>query len=341
MGDRILVTGGLGFMGAAFARRAVERGQPVVNVDLGTYAADQRRLEELSAGGVAGKLRTERVDVASDRLGDLVRRERPPLIAHFAAETHVTRSEREAERFMHSNVEGTRAVLTAAESVGCRLVVHVSTDEVYGPCSGPPFREEDKAPGAGQATSAYARSKALADDVARSFFSRVPVIVVRPSNCFGPWQHPEKAVARWVTRALTSDRIPVWGDGMHVRDWMFIDDAISGLDVLVDRGTPSEVYNLAPEGSQRPNVDIARLVAEAAGRSAGDVYLTEYDRPGHDRRYAIDATKVRALGWRPAGGLEARLAETVEWYRSHQDWWRPLVPEAEGLYADAVERGAT
>jgi dTDP-glucose 4,6-dehydratase len=138
-----------------------------------------------------------------------------------------------------------------------------------------------------------------------------------------------------------ADRIPVWGDGMHVRDWMFVDDAIAGLELLVERGAPGEVYNLAPEDEQRVNVDVARAIARAAGRPEDAVYLTEYDRPLHDRRYAIDASKIRALGWQPQGRLDERLAETVAWYRSCEDWWRPLLGEAEGLYADAMERGAS
>ena len=200
--------------------------------------------------------------------------------------------------------------------------------------------EEDKAPGEGRATSAYARSKALADDLARSFAARVPVIVVRPTNCFGPWQHPEKAVPRWVVRALLGEPLPVWGNGLHVRDWMFVDDAIAGIDILIQRGEAGEVYNLAPEGKQRPNMEIARMIARAAGRDETGVYATEYDRPSHDQRYAIDASKIRALGWRPASGLEERLAQTVVWYREHRDWWAPLVPEAERLYADSAERRA-
>jgi dTDP-glucose 4,6-dehydratase len=340
MTERILVTGGLGFMGSAFIRWVAGRGQDVLNVDLATYAADGRRIAETLEHRGQRRVRTERMDVVSEEFTELVRRERPTLIVHFAAESHVTRSEREASRFFRSNVEGTRRVLEAAEEVGVRLVVHISTDEVYGPCSGRPFREEDKAPLEGRATSAYARSKALADDLARSFFGRVAVIVARPTNCFGPWQHPEKAIPRWIIRALLGERIPVWGDGMHVRDWMFVDEACTGIELLIRRGSPGNVYNLAPEGQQLPNVEIARMIARAAGRPYDSVYLTEYDRPLHDRRYAIDASNIRALGWRPAGALEDRLAETVAWYRSHREWWTPLLTEAEELYGDAMERGA-
>jgi dTDP-glucose 4,6-dehydratase len=340
MNEGILITGGLGFLGSAFIRGAADRGQGVLNVDLATYAADERRIAETLERHGQWSVRTERLDVASEEFTELVRRERPPLIVHFAAESHVTRSEREGRRFFRSNLEGTRRVLEAAEKADVGLVVYVSTDEVYGPCSGRPFREEDKAPAEGRATSAYARSKALADDLARSFFGRVPLIVARPTNCFGPWQHPEKAVPRWIIRGLLGEGIPVWGDGMHVRDWMFVDDACAGIELLVRRGSPGEVYNLAPQGQQLPNVEVARMIARAAGRPEDAVYLTEYDRPLHDRRYAIDAAKIRALGWQPGRALEDRLAETVAWYRSHREWWDPLLLEAEELYADAVERGA-
>jgi dTDP-glucose 4,6-dehydratase len=337
MSEPILVTGGLGFIGAAFVRSAVARGQTVMNVDLGTYAADERRI---AGAAKAGTVRTVRMDVASEAFVGLVRRTRPALLVHFAAESHVTRSEHDADRFFHSNVEGTRRVLEAAEAAGTGLVVHVSTDEVYGPCPGQPFSEQDKALGEGRATSAYARSKALADDLARSYADRVPVIVVRPTNCFGPWQHPEKAVPRWVARALLGERMPVWGDGLQVRDWMFVDDATAGIETVIDRGIAGDVYNLAPQAEQRTNMEIARMIARIAGRDEGAVYATEYDRPLHDRRYAIDASRIRALGWAAAGGLEERLVQTVAWYRKRRDWWAPLLPEAERLYTDAAERGA-
>jgi len=335
MDGRILVTGGLGFLGSVFVRRALSRGASVLNVDVGTYAADPSRL----SGVPSANLRTVSLNVTDQAFLDLVRRERPTMVVHFAAETHVTRGEWSAERFFRSNVQGTGRLLEAAEAAGVGLVVHVSTDEVYGPCPGRPFREEDKGLGEGSATSAYARSKALADDVARSFFGRLPVIIVRPTNCFGPWQHPEKAIPRWVTRALLGEPIPVWGGGGQVRDWMFVEDACDGIEAVIDRGRPGQVYNIAPEGAQRTNLEIAGMVARAAGRGPEDVYLTAYDRPDHDGRYAIDSSRLRALGWGPSADLEGRLADTVAWYRLHRDWWSPLRGEAESLYADAAPRG--
>ena len=329
MSGRVLVTGGLGFIGSAFVRALAADGRRVLNVDLDTYAGDERRI----AGVGDGMVETMRLDVASPELAGVVREERPALVVHFAAESHVTRSEDAPEVFFHANVEGTRVVLDAAEAAGCR-VLHMSTDEVYGPCPADPFREEDKLPGEGLATSAYARSKALADDLARSYAERVDVVVARPTNCIGPWQHPEKAVPRWATRALRGERLPVWGDGEQVRDWMFVEDAVSALRLLAERGERGEVYNVGPQAEGVPNVEIARAIARSAGQDEASVYLSHYDRPQHDRRYAVATDRIAGLGWHASRSLEAAIAETVEWYRENEAWWSPLVPDAEQLYAD-------
>jgi dTDP-glucose 4,6-dehydratase len=327
---RVLVTGGLGFIGSAFVRALAADGQAVLNVDAGTYAGDGRRL----AGVDPARVETVRMDVADPALATVVREERPLLVVHFAAETHVTRSEEAGETFFRTNVDGTRGVLDAALAAGAERVVHISTDEVYGPCPAEPFREDQKLPGEGLATSAYARSKAVADDLARSYAGRLAVVIARPTNCIGPWQHPEKAVPRWATRALRGERLPVWGDGRQVRDWMFVDDAVSGLRALAERGEPGTAYNLGPAGEAVPNVEIARLVARAAGAGDDAVYLSAYDRPQHDRRYAVSTERVAALGWAATRTVGEAVAETVAWYRDHADWWGTLVPEAERLYAD-------
>jgi dTDP-glucose 4,6-dehydratase len=330
--NRIAVTGGLGFIGSAFIRNIQSPKTEILNIDLDTYAGDERRLQDSSVD----RVRTERMDICSSELLRVFEHFRPDLVVHFAAESHVTRSEFAADRFHHTNVAGTRNVLEASRHAGTSLVVHVSTDEVYGPCPGDPFVEGDKLPGEGLATSAYARSKALADDLARSW-TGTDVIVVRPTNCFGPWQHPEKAIARWATRALSGNRIPVWGDGQQVRDWMYVEDACRGIQTVIERGKPREVYNLGPQQPQRTNMEVARIVAAEAGATEG-VYLTDYDRPNHDRRYAIDASKVVHLGWSPTSSLEHRLATTVSWYRNNRSWWTSLLGQAESIYDDALER---
>jgi dTDP-glucose 4,6-dehydratase len=331
--QRFLVTGGLGFIGSQFLRRVVGRASALTNVDVGTYAGDERRVEDLAA-----RFQLRALDVADEAFTDLVASERPSVIVHFAAESHVTRSESAGELFYRTNVEGTRRVMETAERVGVDLVIHVSTDEVYGPCSGEPFKETDKEAGEGLATSAYAKSKAIADEIACSFAERVPVIIARPTNCFGPWQHPEKAVPRWTTRALLGERLPVWGDGGQVRDWMYVGDCCEAIALLIENGKPGTVYNIAPENSPHTNLEIAHAIASGLRLSRDAVYLTEYDRPDHDRRYAVDASRIRALGWNPTRSVEERIEETVDWYRANRWWWEPLVSDAEALYSDARER---
>jgi dTDP-glucose 4,6-dehydratase len=335
MSKPILVTGGYGFIGSALLRSLVEAGESVVNLDANTYAGDPRRVEALD-----GSFRSIEVDIAENIVMDIVKDVAPRVLVHLAAETHVTRSEAESDAFFRTNVEGTRTLLTAAGRTGVDLFVLVSTDEVYGPCEGAPFKEDQKLPGEGAATSAYARSKSLADDLATSMFGDHPVIVVRPTNVYGPWQHPEKAVARWSARALRGQSLPVWGDGRQVRDWMYVSDLCDALLLLLERGEPGNVYNIAPQGAERTNLEIATRIASAAGGDDQPVYLSAYDRPRHDRRYAIDASKLRGLGWKAAHDVESALDETVAWYRDHRWWWDPLVATAESLYDDDSPRGS-
>lgn len=330
--DRLLVTGALGFIGSAFVRRLAPKVETIVNIDAGTYAADPERLAGLD------NVQAEPRDIADGNLDGLFGRFAPQVVVHFAAETHVTRSELDEETFFTTNVDGTTAVMDAARAAGTELVVHVSTDEVYGSALDHPFREDEKEPGEGRATSAYARSKAVADDVALSYRDQMKVVVVRPTNCFGPWQHPEKAIPRWTTRALAGARLPVWGDGQYVRDWMYVDDVASAIELLIQNADQSDVYNIGPSGETITNLEIAHLIARAVGVGDDAVYLTEYDRPHHDRRYSVDSTKIRALGWQPETSIEQGIHSTVEWYREHRRWWEPLTEDAESLYLDAGER---
>ena len=331
MTERVLVTGGLGFIGSRFVQQAAASGDEVSVIDTETYAADRRRLE-----GIGDQIDVVMSDVADQATTDVVRSIRPDVIVHFAAATHVTRSENEGETFFRTNVEGTRLLLDACEAIPPRLFVHISTDEVYGPCRATPFREEQKEPGEGRATSAYARSKAVADDLAVAAMGRLPVIVTRLTNCYGPWQHPEKAIPRWTLRALNGERLPVWGDGRQVRQWMHRDDACEALWMLCQEGQPGSIYNVAPPTSEVTNLQVAQEVARAAGEDLTSVYLTAYDRPDHDRRYAIDAAKIAATGWRSKISLAHGLSDTVAWYRENRAWWEPLLTESERLYDDAV-----
>ena len=330
----VLVTGGAGFLGSHFVRRALAGGAAlVVNVDKLSYAGDQRRLADL-----AGDPRYcfVRADVASpSEIATVMDVYRPEVVVHYAAETHVTRSESAPELFHRTNVGGTRTMLEAAVHSGVERFVHISTDEVYGPILEGAFREEDKPAGEGPATSPYARSKALADDLARSFADRLPVVVVRPTNAFGPHQFPEKAFPRWVVRALRGQPLPVWGDGLYVRQWLFAGDFAEAVSIAAARGEPGSVYNVGPRHDPEiTNIMLARWLLAQLDLPGDRVVMTAYDRPDHDRRYCVDASRITGLGWRH-GDVWSQLAETVAWYRDHAAWWEPHLAEAESIYADS------
>jgi dTDP-glucose 4,6-dehydratase len=328
----VLVTGGAGFIGSHFVRRwaAEERG-PILNLDLLTYAGDLRRLAVVQnddytflQGDVSDRKAVERAFELSD----------PSLIVHFAAESHVTRSEKDPSLFYRTNVEGTETLLRAAEEHGVSRFVHISTDEVYGPIIVGSFKEEDKDPGADAATSAYSKSKSLADDLARSYSSSDRIVVVRPTNCFGPWQHPEKALPRWITRCLTGRPVLVWGDGLYTRQWLHVDDLVNALLLLLDTPSVAGVYNIGPRHDPEiTNAALARWLVSYLGGTKESLLFTEYDRPNHDRRYSVDAGRLEALGWK-GGSLWDRMAETVEWYRGARAWWEALLQEAERIYGD-------
>ncbi len=334
-GKRVLVTGGAGFIGSHIIRRCLSLGaQKVLNADILTYAGDTSRLRDVSADP---RYSFREIDVT--RISDtheVIRESEPDIVLHLAAQSHVTRSEHDSDGFFHTNVLGTRTILEACADAGVSMFLHVSTDEVYGPIASGTFREEDKLPGDGQATNSYARSKALADDVVQSFADRLFTLTVRPTNVFGPYQLPEKAIARWVTRALSGTSLPVWGDGLHVRQWLHIDDCVDAIVLALEGGTPGSVYN-AGVTRDVPNRLVAEWIGAHVGVGEDAARLTSYERPNHDRRYAVDSGRLRSLGWRP-GSLWSGLATTIDWYRRNRWWWQPHVEEAERLYSAARTR---
>lgn len=339
MKPRIMVTGGAGFLGSHFVRHALRPGNcAVINMDCLSYAGDTRRLADIHEDPnycfVHGDI-TSRSDVR-----ELVETHTPEAIVHYAAESHVTRSESDPGRFFRTNVEGTRALLDAAVACGVRRFVHVSTDEVYGSILEGSFTESDKPKGPGRAASAYSRSKALADDLALSYAGKLEVVVVRPTNAFGPWQFPEKVFPRWVTRAMRGDPLLVWGDGLYIRQWLYCEDFARAVEIVLKDGVGGEAYNVGPvHEPEITNLDLARWLAGHLEPGRTRIQMSGYDRPDHDRRYAVDSTKIRALGWRP-GDVWAQFAATVDWYRRHRAWWESHVAEAESIYADSSIAGS-
>ncbi len=324
----LLVTGGCGFIGSNFIRYTL-RHRPdwsIVNLDALTYSGRRENVADLD-----GATRHELVvgDVNDAGVTE-------PLIArcdavvHFAAESHVDRSIIDTQPFVHSNIAGTQALLDAMRRVGGkRRLVHISTDEVYGslPLDDAPAKFTETSPL--QPNSPYAASKAAADCLVRAACHTfdLDAIITRSSNNFGPYQFPEKIVPRFVTNLLRGRAVPLYGDGQNVRDWLHVDDHAAALLAVLERGRAGAVYNIGAD-NERANLDLTRTILDLMGHDDRMIaYVT--DRPGHDRRYAIDATKIREeLGWRPAhSAWPEALAVTIDWYREHADWWRPLVDD--------------
>jgi dTDP-glucose 4,6-dehydratase len=309
---RVLVTGGCGFIGSHFVKRLLAAGEEVVVLDKLTYAGNPANLEgaacELVRGDIAD---ADAVESAAEGC---------EAIVNFAAETHVDRSILGAAAFIATDVVGTHVLLEHARAHGVRLV-QVSTDEVYGDLApGVSAREAD----ALRPSSPYAASKAAGDLQVLAYVRTYGVdgVVTRGSNTYGSNQHPEKLIPLFVTNALDGEPLPVYGDGRQTRDWLHVRDHCAAIELVLRQGQAGEIYNIAG-GCELENLVIARRILELTGGSTELIRHVE-DRPGHDRRYSLDAAKLRGLGWRPQRDFEAGLAETVEWYGANRAWWEPL-----------------
>lgn len=318
MGRNYLVTGGAGFIGSSFIRLLLDR-EPeasVVNLDALTYAGVKATVDELDAHHGHQFMHGDIRDTAL--VADVM--DGVDVVVHFAAESHVDRSIEGPTAFLETNVVGTGVLIDAARRSGVGRFVHVSTDEVYGSVA-EGFALEDAQL---DPSSPYSASKAGSDLLALSYFVTYgyPVVVTRCTNNYGPYQFPEKVIPLFVTNLIDGQRVPLYGKGANERDWLFVDDHCAALHLLVDEGVAGEIYNIGAN-AQLSNVDLTRRILEAF--DLDDSYIQEVpDRLGHDFRYAVDSSKLRSLGWSPEHSMEERLAETIDWYRSREDWWRPL-----------------
>ena len=315
----VLVTGGAGFIGSNFVRYALARHPDwrVTTLDKLTYAGRRENLHDVMDHPRHAFVHGDIADRAV--AGPLV--ERAQLVVHFAAETHVDRSILAAGDFIHTDVFGTFVLLEAARRApDLRRFVQISTDEVYGSVPEGASRETDEL----KPRNPYSASKAAADRLAYSYWATydVPVIVTRASNNYGPYQFPEKVIPLFVTNALDDVPVPLYGDGKNVRDWLHVDDHCRAIDLLVDQGRSGEVYNIGG-GNEVRNIDLTHRILALLGKPASLIRPVQ-DRPGHDRRYALDTAKIRALGWRPEADFADGLAATVDWYRRNEWWWRPI-----------------
>ena len=314
----VLVTGGAGFIGSAYVRLALaaDPARRITVLDRLTYAGNLDNLREVRDDPRFAFVQGDIADAA------LVRSLLPGMdaVVNFAAETHVDRSIQDAGSFVLTDVYGTYTLLEGCRTAGTARFLQVSTDEVYGEVAEGASREEDRL----LPRSPYAASKAGGELIARAYAVThgVPVIITRGSNTFGPRQYPEKIVPLFVTNALDGQPVPVYGDGLQVRDWLYVDDHCAGIEAALTLGQPGHAYNV---GGEHPltNLQLTQAILARCGRGP-ELIRHVTDRKGHDRRYAVDCAKLHALGWRPQHAFEEALDLTVAWYREHQEWWRPL-----------------
>ncbi len=349
--DSILVTGGAGFIGSNFVLSWMKAASAaVVNLDLLTYAGNPANLGQLEG---IGRYEFVRGDICSAELvGSLLRKHRPRAIVHFAAESHVDRSIVSPEAFIRTNVNGTFVLLEQARMYWQGLseqdrtafrFLHVSTDEVYGTLgpSDAAFSEET----AYAPNSPYAASKAGSDHLARAYFHTfgLPVLTTNCSNNYGPFQFPEKLIPLMILNALEGRPLPVYGDGKNVRDWLFVEDHCAAIRAVLERGRLGETYNIGGN-SEKANIDVVTAICDLVdemrprvkAESRRELITYVQDRPGHDRRYAIDARKIaRELGWKPAEGFEGGLRKTVRWYLERGDWVNSV---RTGAYRDWIAK---
>jgi len=316
---KVLVTGGAGFIGSNFVRWAHEAHPDwhITTLDKLTYAG---RIENLASVMDSPRHTFVRGDIADAAVAAPLVRE-SEIVVHFAAETHVDRSIQSAADFITTDVIGTFVLLEAArQAPNLRRFVQISTDEVYGTVPTGHSVETDEL----KPRNPYSASKAGADRLAYSYWAtyNVPVVVTRASNNYGPNQFPEKIIPLFITNLINGIPVPLYGDGLNVRDWLHVDDHCRGIDVVIDRGVNGEVYNIGG-GNEVRNVDLTHRIL--ALMDLPHTLITPVaDRPGHDRRYALNTAKLQGLGWAPTVPFEDGLAETVTWYRTNESWWRPI-----------------
>ena len=314
---RLLVTGGAGFIGSNFVHRALARGDEVTVYDALTYAGNPANLAGLDGGDGYRFVHGDVCDGGA--LTDAMTGH--DAVVHFAAESHVDRSITDPARFVITNCEGTATVCEVALRLGVERVLHVSTDEVYGSIDVGSFVETDSL----GPSSPYSASKAGSDLIALSYHATygLPVVVTRSSNNYGRFQFPEKVIPLFVTNLLEGRRVPLYGDGLNVRDWCHVDDNCDAIDLVLRSGEPGGIYNVG-SGNELTNLDLTSRLLSLCGADDSSIEQVD-DRPGHDRRYSIDTTRIRDLGWSPQRGLDEGLEATVAWYRDNRDWWGPLL----------------
>ncbi|MBW3491687.1 dTDP-glucose 4,6-dehydratase [Bacillus sp. FDAARGOS_1420] len=320
---KLLVTGGAGFIGSNFVRYMVKKYPEynIVNLDALTYAGNLENLKDIEG---LSNYKFVKGDIADRQfINQLFKEEKFDYVLNFAAESHVDRSITNPDIFIQTNIQGTQVLLDAAKNAEVKKYLQVSTDEVYGTLGETGYFTEETPLAS---NSPYSSSKAGADLLVRAYHETfgLPVNITRCSNNYGPFHFPEKLIPLMIINALNDKQLPVYGDGLNVRDWLHVEDHCQAIDLVLHKGKNGEVYNVGGN-NERTNIEIVKTILKALDKPESLIkYVT--DRPGHDRRYAIDATKLREeLGWSPKYNFDTGIEQTIKWYLENQDWWKNII----------------
>lgn len=318
---KFLITGGAGFIGSNFIHQLLGSSEfseklQLVNLDKLTYAGNSANLKDIEDDPRYRFIKGDICDAGAvqEAMAGC------EVVVNFAAESHVDRSIEDPTAFLRTDIFGVQVLLEEARRVGVKRFIQISTDEVYGSIMEGTFKETDLL----NPSSPYSASKAGGELLARAYWTTygTPVIVTRAANNIGPYQYPEKVVPLFVTNALEDKELPLYGDGLQVRDYMHVYDHCRALALLIDKGEPGEIYNIGA-GNELRNVDMTKLILQEVGKPESLIKHVA-DRPGHDRRYAVDTSKLRGLGWRPEYDAEQALRDTIHWYMENRNWWAPI-----------------
>jgi dTDP-glucose 4,6-dehydratase len=304
----LLVTGGAGFIGSEFVRQAVEKDYKVIVIDKLTYAGSLKRLE-----AVKGKYKFYKQDICSKKALDRIfAKEKPDVVINFAAETHVDRSIEDADPFIKTNVEGVQILLSLSRKYNIKRFIQLSTDEVYGEIKEGKFKENDPL----KPNSPYSASKAAADLLIRAYIRtyNLPAIIIRPCNNYGKWQYPEKLIPVIITKALKNEKVPVYGKGENIREWLHISDCARAIFTVLEKGKLGEVYNVG-SGQEMVNIDLVKKILDILGKPYSLIEFVK-DRLGHDYRYCLDSSKIKELGWKAEVDFEVGMQEILKLFKT-------------------------
>jgi len=318
---KLLITGGAGFIGSNFIHYTLShhKNDKVVNLDKLTYCGNLENLRDIEKDP---RHKFIKGDICNEKLVEKIfQKEKPDFLLNFAAETHVDRSIKNPKAFIKTDIFGTHTLLQTAKTYGIKRFLQVSTDEVYGSIKKGKFKETDPL----MPNSPYSASKAGADLLVRAYFKtfNLPVLITRSSNNFGPCQYPEKLIPLFITNLLRGKKVPLYGTGLNIRDWIYVLDNCAGIDIVLRKGEVGEIYNIGG-GNEKTNLEIARIILKELGKDESWIEYVK-DRPGHDFRYALDTGKIRKLGWKPKYTFEKAIKETITWYKENQEWWKKLI----------------